>query len=222
MATIISKYIEERYERWLDYSRYHCSLAGMADEEVDVLNEVLCMLLQKDPERLMQMFSAKKGKYTELDFYILQMIKLNITSSTSPYRHKYKSIPKDDNVDWRRLDIIDEEDVSTDHTAVALKQMRMVRYVFDRLELSDLEREVFSFRFFQDNSYSDWPGPEDKKTLYSHYNAVKHTISEILYMLGQIPKMPSANKTFQNNKRVSDLKQSFFKNRTVAVRRFEQ
>ena len=43
----LNKYIEKRYDRWLDYAKYHCSLAGMADEAIDVLNEVMCMLLQK-------------------------------------------------------------------------------------------------------------------------------------------------------------------------------
>ena len=88
----LNKYIEKRYDRWLDYAKYHCSLAGMTDEAIDVLNEVMCMLLQKPLEHLSRLMEAKQGKYTELDFYILQMIKLNVTSDTSPYRHKYKPI----------------------------------------------------------------------------------------------------------------------------------
>jgi hypothetical protein len=43
----LNKYIEKRYDRWLDYAKYHCSLAGMSSEAIDVLNEVMCMLLQK-------------------------------------------------------------------------------------------------------------------------------------------------------------------------------
>lgn len=35
----LNKYIEKRYDRWLDYAKYHCSLAGMTDEAIDVLNE---------------------------------------------------------------------------------------------------------------------------------------------------------------------------------------
>lgn len=40
---------------------------------------------------IMQLYESKKGQYWELDFFVLQMIKLNITSTTSPYRHKYRS-----------------------------------------------------------------------------------------------------------------------------------
>lgn len=43
----VNNYITKRYERWLDYSLYHCGLAGIPDEATDVLNEVICSLLQK-------------------------------------------------------------------------------------------------------------------------------------------------------------------------------
>lgn len=43
----VNNYITKRYERWLDYSLYHCGLASIPDEATDVLNEVICSLLQK-------------------------------------------------------------------------------------------------------------------------------------------------------------------------------
>ena len=128
----LNKYIEKRYDRWLDYAKYHCSLAGMTDEAIDVLNEVMCMLLQKPLEHLSRLMEAKQGKYTELDFYILQMIKLNVTSDTSPYRHKYKPIPVDENVDWRRLNIIDEPDDSPDRTEYIRERMQDIRNIIDQ------------------------------------------------------------------------------------------
>lgn len=48
----VNNYITKRYERWLDYSLYHCGLAGISDEATDVLNEVICSLLQKQSELL--------------------------------------------------------------------------------------------------------------------------------------------------------------------------
>ena len=128
----LNKYIEKRYDRWLDYAKYHCSLAGMTDEAIDVLNEVMCMLLQKPLEHLSRLMEAKQGKYTELDFYILQMIKLNVTSDTSPYRHKYKPIPVDENVDWRRLNIIDEPDDSPDRTEYIRERMQDIRKAYPK------------------------------------------------------------------------------------------
>ena len=84
---IINSYITARYDRWLDYSKYHCSLACMPDEAVDVLNEVLVMLLEKDLAYLLRMHEAKKGRYRELDYFVLQMIKLNITSVPEDTSH---------------------------------------------------------------------------------------------------------------------------------------
>ena len=65
------------------------------------------------------------------------MIKLNVTSDTSPYRHKYKPIPVDENVDWRRLNIIDEPDDSIDRTEYIRERMQDIRDMVDLLGLSE-------------------------------------------------------------------------------------
>lgn len=174
----LNKYIEKRYDRWLDYAKYHCSLAGMDGEAIDVLNEVMCMLLQKDPEHLSQLMESKQGKYTELDFYILQMIKLNITSDTSPYRHKYKPIPIDDNVDWRRLNIIYDQDEEVDKNEYILDRFQEVREILDSLEISENAMRIFRWKFFAGESFSDWSGPESKKELYEIYKHIFQIILE--------------------------------------------
>ena len=154
----LNKYIEKRYDRWLDYAKYHCSLAGMTDEA-----------------RLME---AKQGKYTELDWYILQMIKLNVTSDTSPYRHKYKPIPVDENVDWRRLNIIDEPDDSIDRTEYIRERMQDIRDMVDLLELSEKAKRIFAWKFFAGESFADWPGPESRKELYETYKSVFNAVMD--------------------------------------------
>lgn len=168
----LNKYIEKRYDRWLDYAKYHCSLAGMTGEAIDVLNEVMCMLLQKDPDYISRLMNSKQGKYTELDFYILQMIKLNVTSDTSPYRHKYKPIPADDNVDWRRLNIIDNQEEEPDKNEYIRDRLQEVREILDSLEISENAIRIFTWKFFAGESFADWPGPESKKELYEIYKRV--------------------------------------------------
>lgn len=180
---IINKYISERYERWLDYARYHCTHAGMEDEAIDVLNEVLAMLIEKcdtNESYMMNLYESKKGKYRELDFFVLQMIKLNIQSPTSPYRHKYKPIPTDENADLSYLDIIDEEDQEQDRSGEILLKMQQVRLAFDNLQLSDKAKRVFSWKFFEGNSFSEWVGLEEKKELYDIYNGVIELIKNKL------------------------------------------
>ena len=180
---IINKYISERYDRWLDYARYHCSHANMDDAAIDVLNEVLVMLIEKcdtNEAHIMQLYESKKGQYRELDFFVLQMIKLNIQSPTSPYRHKYKSLPVDANIDFQRVDIIDEEDQEQDRSGEILQKMQQVRSIFESLQLSEKAKRVFSWKFFEGNSFSEWEGSEDKKDLYDIYNGVLELIKNKL------------------------------------------
>ena len=171
-ATELNKYIEKRYRCWLDYSRHHCSIAGIPDESVDVLNEVILALLQKDESRLMKLMNSKKDKYTELDFYVLRMIELNVYSTTAPYKNKYKPIPADRNVKLRRLNIEDTQDSEEDISTLVLDRFEQVREAFDSLNLSEKAKRVFEYKFFQDQSFSDWAEPETRKELYEIYGKV--------------------------------------------------
>ena len=177
-STAVNNYIAKRYDRWLDYASYHCGLVGISDEAHDVLNEVLCSLLQKSDRLLEKLLSTKKNGYTELDFFVLRMIKLNVTSPTSPYQSKYKRIPADDNADYSRMDIEDVPDNEIDTPGITLERMHQVREVFESLDLSPLAKRVFEFHFFQDNNFSEWVGPESQKQLYEMYNGVQELIKK--------------------------------------------
>ena len=172
----VNNYITKRYERWLDYSLYHCGLAGISDEATDVLNEVIFSLLQKQSKLLDKLLDTKKNGYTELDFFVLKMIKLNASSPTSQYRSRYKPLPVDDNVDYSRLDIEDIPGDSVDRNAEILDRLHLVRDTFESLELGDLAAQVFEFHFFQDGNFSEWEGPETLKQLYEIYNGVQELI----------------------------------------------
>lgn len=174
-SLLVNNYITKRYERWLDYSSYHCNLASIPDEATDVLNEVLCSLLQKDSVQLERLIQSKKDGYTELDFFVLRMIKLNACSLTSPYRSRYRSLPSDANIDYTQLDIEDIVEEDSDDEQL-LDRFHQVREAFEYLNLSPLASKVFEFRFFQDQNFSDWTGPETLKQLYEIYNGVQEMI----------------------------------------------
>jgi hypothetical protein len=106
------------------------------------------------------------------------MIKLNVTSPTSPYQSKYKRIPADDNADYSRMDIEDVPDNEIDTPGITLERMHQVREVFESLDLSPLAKRVFEFHFFQDNNFSEWVGPESQKQLYEIYNGVQELIKK--------------------------------------------
>lgn len=178
--TEINNYIAKRYARWLDYAIYHCGLVGIADEANDVLNEVLCSLLTKNSEYLLRMLHSRKNGYTELDFFVLKMIKLNVTSPTSPYQSKYKQFPTDENVDYTELDIEDITDDIQDRSGDILCKMHQVRRAFEELDLSPLAKRVFKYRFFDGGNFSEWEGEETQKQLYEVYNKVLSLIKNKL------------------------------------------
>lgn len=104
----VHDYIILRYPRWLDYATFNAELAHLHGQGQDLLQTVLESLLTKDLGLLEGLLSRKKGEYTELDYFVLRMIKLNVTSPYAPNRHKNKGLPKDENADPWGLDIIDE------------------------------------------------------------------------------------------------------------------
>lgn len=175
----ISDYIQKRYERWLDYAKFHCSIAGMADEAIDVLNEVLLSLLKKDGSALLKLLHKKKGSYCELDWYILRMIKLNATSDTSPYRHRYKKtvVPIDRNIDYSQMEIIDEECEEHDRPGEILKKTRIIRDVVETLPIPDYDKSVFMFRM-SGEAWVDWQGEGKQKKLFDVFYKVKKLVKE--------------------------------------------
>lgn len=177
MATgSVNNYIAKRYERWLDYSAYHCEKAGIPDEASDVLNETLYSLLQKPDSLLNDLLAMRNGDQTGLDYFVLKMIKRNALSPTSQYQSKYKPFPVDENTDYTRLEIEDSPDDSEDRSANTLAKFHKVREIFENLNLSPLATRVFEFHFFQDRSFQDWEGPEARKLLYETYRGVRELI----------------------------------------------
>lgn len=178
----ITRYINERYQRWLDYAKYHCELAKIPDQAGDVLNEVLINVLSKNEKKLIGLYERRKQRlknreiYRELDYYILQMIKLNTHSKTSPYQYRYRQVSIDDNIEFHCLEIEDEVDNSVDTSGNIFYAFQRIRKIFNELDISEREREIFKWRFFLDNSFSNWKGPEKLSELYGTFNKVKFLI----------------------------------------------
>lgn len=176
----LESYINKAYNRFLDYSTYHCSMQGMQGEEVDVLNEVFIDILKKDEGYLLDLLSRKKNGYTELDFFILDMIKTYTMSDTAPYRWKYRNkIQIDDNLkDLSRLDIADQEGEEVDNKIIIFNKMKKVRDALDSLGLSERAYQIFVYKFFSGESFSEWKGSETKVYLYEVYNKVLEMVKE--------------------------------------------
>jgi len=202
----LTNYINKRYDRWADYALYHSTKQGMEDQYIDILNEVLIAVLKKDEIYLNELFSRNKNGYTELDYLILSMIKTFCSSDTAPYKWAYNSrLSIDSNIkDITRIDIIDEKDRDRDKAGDILHEMGLVRYVFDRLALTDIERKIFSFKFFEGNNFSEWKYPKlGMGRLYGTYKIVQAAITKILINKGIIKTQPKINQ--KNMKRCEML-----------------
>ena len=157
-SAAIDNYITKSYARWLDYARYHALLASIIDQAGDILNEVLASLLEKPSSQLTTLLNNRSGQYTELDFYVLKMIKLNARSDKAPYRFKTKTIPQDCNISPWDLDIVDQVGDSQDMELIKLQKYQKAREIVDQLNVPAREKEIFSWKFFGDNHLIDWPG----------------------------------------------------------------
>ena len=190
----IEKYIKKRYDRWLDYSTYHTNNAGLTEQAVDVLNEVMISLLNKDENKLLELLHRKKGQYCELDFYVLNMVKMNAQSDTAPYRSQNRNkMPIDINVDYSRLEIEDYGEEQTDKASEYLENFKDISRIIDRLDLSKLEKEIFTFVFTFGVPFSEIKIDGcSLKRLYDLYNVVKDVLSIILFQEGKIQKCPKA------------------------------
>lgn len=182
MDAEIKNYISNRYERWLEFSQFQCAKRGIASQHVDIVNEVILQLNVKRDDYLLMLVRtpSKCGRYKELDVLVLRMIYLNIYSPTSPYQNKYKPIPANTEVDYRKLNIIDSEDEEIDKPAIMLEKFNQVREIFEQLHLSCRAKQVFEHRFINDLPFSEWKGTESTKQLYCIYTSVVKLIKKRL------------------------------------------
>ncbi|HRX12791.1 MAG TPA: hypothetical protein P5210_14115 [Draconibacterium sp.] len=211
----IKLYVSNRYPRYLDYAKYHAEHAKIPGEAGDVLNEVLLSLFSKDFEFLAKLYSTQRNGYTDLDFFILQMLKLNCHSLTSPYRHKNRLIPADRNINYQKLNIADEQDEQIDNAEITLKQFRLVRFIFERLELTELERKVFEHAFILHLTQPEFTETA-KNMYYRTYKLVKESIHEILYVHKLTSIKPSHNN--EVSKRKNELVSGFLKSRKMIIK----
>ena len=157
----------------MDYAKYQAHLAGIADQAGDILNTVLESLLKKDPEQINSLLQKKKGPYTELDFFILRMIKLNAHSPTSPYRHQTRTVPTDANIDPISIEREDALEDDPDRQADILEKCHTAREILEEIDIPQRDKDIFSWKFFSDNALRSWPGEESYSSVCATYNRVK-------------------------------------------------
>ena len=176
----LEKYIGERYERWLDNARFWCKRSGLEGEEHDLLNEVLLMLWQKPRDYLEKLFRAKRKHITELDFYVLHMIRTNATSENAPYRFKYRQSPIDAYADPEMMDLEDTPYEEDDQPDRVLEMTQHVRDALHELCRSDLARRAFVRKFFAQENLQHFPEDAPRRELYQLYKRTFQAVRDKL------------------------------------------
>lgn len=209
----LNQHITNSYKRWADYAKYQAARANIPDQAGDILNTVLEALLRKDQDQIHSLLAKKKDSYTELDFFILRMIRLNAHSPTSPYRHKTRTVHIDTNIDPCSIDREDLFDQDPDKGQEILDQCNQAREVLDTLNISSREKEIFSWKFFADNALLSWPGDESYSTVCATYNRVK------ALMAGKI-KNPNTGKKRWSPKEIAYLRSEYQHTETFCIARY--
>lgn len=172
----VNDYINFRYGRWLEYAAYHIRVSKLSIEPAELLNNVMCFMLEGDTRYLSKLFESKKNGVTELDFFVLHIIKRNVYSPRSRARY-VKGQHCTELVDMQtKANISSPEDDGFD----VVQAYETVRTTLDSLEVPQRDKEIFAWRFFERNVYKDWPGIERPKQLYDTYNRVLALITNII------------------------------------------
>lgn len=159
MNPIIEKHIAENYKKWLDYARFFSQQGGIKDEAEDVLQEVIIMVMAKGEPFILKLIkkAGQKSCKTQLDAYVLRLLKMNAISDTAPYRNRYKikynTVLKDTNVEPSKLDLIDEDYANIPSAKERqLEQFRQVREAFEaiRKDCDPFDAMIFEARFIED------------------------------------------------------------------------
>lgn len=180
-------YISEAYNRLLDFANYHCERQRLYGLEYDLLNHVLMRILERMEKqegyrnKVHQMLESKKGDWTEFDFHILSIIKFNAESDTAPFKREYdlyKPVGTYPDVDFQRLDIIDDHEEIIEKEKDLQEKERRFKEACEVYGLSEKAKAVFRWKFIDGNNLSDWPYEEDSKKLYAIYNGVLQLVKD--------------------------------------------
>jgi len=177
----INDYINKSYNRLMEYAIFHAKQAGFEHLAGDLLNEVLEAVLEKEEPFLLNLLTQKKQGYTGFDFYILNLIKRNATSKTSPFRYKEEKQKIDANADYRKL-IIYDSPIDEFKNAEQLRKTKLIEEVALEVIETDTDLELFTRRFYNREDFKSMEKPLNMKwrKLNLRYNHILKNISQLI------------------------------------------
>ncbi|MGV8136525.1 MAG: hypothetical protein AB2L20_15055 [Mangrovibacterium sp.] len=74
----VELHFARRYSRWVDYATFYNSKAVVKLDVIDLIFNIKMDILALRKENIASLLYSKRGKYTQLDFYVLNKIKNSI------------------------------------------------------------------------------------------------------------------------------------------------
>lgn len=170
-TALLRGYVSQAYGNWVEYARLQVRLAGQQIDPSEVVDDVVCSLWGSDLQALERMVRARANGRTELDCYMMRVIKISVISCRSRFRYQRGQAVTSRMEDSHRQLAEPASDFDT------LSAYKEVRDVFETLTLSDRARDIFEWRFFEGKPFSEWQGPESQKTLYETFNRIFRDIA---------------------------------------------
>ena len=68
-------YIDQHYKQWVDFAAWHCKKAGTIPNLFPIMQEIESEILSLKTKVFARLISTSKGKFTDLDFFVLKRIK---------------------------------------------------------------------------------------------------------------------------------------------------
>ena len=117
---------------------------------------------------------------------------------------KTRTVPLDYNVDPSLMNLVDRSPEDPSNTEmVILEKCRKARDILESLDIPEKDKEIFSWKFFADNSLRSWTGPESYPIVCNTFNRVRKqmvrkiknphstrrqwTAAEIAYLKAEFP-----------------------------------
>lgn len=171
MFSDLNNFITTHYPQWVEYASWHIRHSRLLIDPAEVVNDILCTLLERDRQKLKRLMNARNKDGTELDFFVMRIIKISIHSPRSPFRYQRGQHCTDRLEDNIRT--LSDEAPEFDQEDAYMQ----VRQVFDALQLSALSKRIFAWRFWEGKPFAEWSGPESQKFLYDTFNRILLIIS---------------------------------------------
>ena len=178
---IINNFIS-KYDYFLKYALKICGKIGRADKSEDIIHDIFLIISSDHFEKQIE---HKVNTKEELEAYIKTIIqRASLKDQTEAWKRNHPLLLSLDSPHVRPEDIMrqPENEFTTTEDEIYKGKLDVFQTIFDQLNISEHNREIYIFHCVKGNKLKDWKGPETLKRLnkicYKINKAIKQKIKE--------------------------------------------